>query len=239
MEALIKITENNGNQAVSAKELYAFLETETRFDIWIKRMLEYGFTQDVDFQCLYKNVQMPNGGSKQALDDYALSLNCSKEISMIQRTDKGKQARQYFIECEKQALQKKPTHAIPQTFSEALMLAARQAEQLELQSAELKKQAPKVAYVDEVLQSQSTYVTNQIAKELGTSAITLNRKLKEKRIIYKQNGIYLLYQRYQDKGYSKTKTHTYTDSNGNQKTAMQLVWTEKGRAFLHQVLKTA
>lgn len=101
MEAIIKITENNGSQVVSARELHQFLETETRFDIWIKRMFEYGFTQNVDYQCLIKIVHMPNGGTKEAIDDYAISVDCAKEIAMIQRTDKGKQARQYFIEMEK------------------------------------------------------------------------------------------------------------------------------------------
>lgn len=109
-------------------------------------------------------------------------------------------------------------------------------EKNKLQQAELKKQAPKVAYVEEVLQSNSTYVVNQIAKELGMSAITLNRKLKQLRVIYSQNGSYLLYSKYQNKGYTKTKTYTYTDSLGEQKTSMQLVWTEKGRAFIHQLI---
>jgi len=100
---LIPITENNGKRAVSARELHAFVEMETRFDKWIKRMLEYGFVENVDYQCLVKNVQMPNGGFKDALDDYALSLSCAKEISMIQKNEKGKIARQYFIACEEKA----------------------------------------------------------------------------------------------------------------------------------------
>lgn len=116
--------------------------------------------------------------------------------------------------------------------AEKLMLQ----EQNRIQQVELVKQAPKVAYVNKVLDSNSTYITNQIAKELGTSAVTLNRKLKDKRIIYKQNGTYLLYQGYQNKGYTKTKTYTYTDKDGLQKTSMQLVWTEKGRAFIHHIL---
>ncbi|MFA5300372.1 MAG: antA/AntB antirepressor family protein [Lutibacter sp.] len=68
MNEIIKISEVNGKQAVSAKELHLFVDMLTRFDIWISRMLEYGFTENVDYQCLYKNVPMPNGGEKKAID---------------------------------------------------------------------------------------------------------------------------------------------------------------------------
>lgn len=115
--------------------------------------------------------------------------------------------------------------------------------QNELQQLELKKQAPKVEYYEMVLQSESTYNTNQIAKELGMSAITLNRKLHELKVQYKQGGTWLLYYPYQNKGYTKTETHTYTDSLGQTHTSMLTVWTEKGREFIHELmnkeLKTA
>ena len=109
--------------------------------------------------------------------------------------------------------------------------------QNELQQEELKKQAPKVAYYNEVLQSQSTYNTNQIAKELGMSAVTLNKKLRDLGVQYKQGGTWLLYHRYQNKGYTKTQTYTFADSNGNTQTSMQTVWTEEGRLFIHDILK--
>lgn len=109
--------------------------------------------------------------------------------------------------------------------------------QNELQQEELKKQAPKVAYYNEVLQSQSTYNTNQIAKELGMSAVTLNKKLRDLGVQYKQGGTWLLYHRYQNKGYTKTQTYTFADSNGNTQTNMQTVWTEEGRLFIHDILK--
>lgn len=106
MRQLIKIKDQNGNRGVSARELHRFLETQTRFYEWINRMLEYGFIENADFQCLHKNVKMPNGGTKQALDDYILSIDTAKEIAMIQRSSKGKQARQYFIAMEKAAIGK-------------------------------------------------------------------------------------------------------------------------------------
>ena len=106
-----------------------------------------------------------------------------------------------------------------------------------LQEEQLRQAAPKVQYVDTVLQSVNTYATNLIAKEMGMSAETLNKRLKEKGIQYRQSGVWVLTSKYQNKGYTKTRTHTYTRSDGSQSTAMLTVWTEQGRAFLHSLFK--
>lgn len=107
----------------------------------------------------------------------------------------------------------------------------------QLQNDELEKAFPKVVYYDSVLQSKSTYTTNQIAKELGMSAIGLNAELNSLGIQYKQSGTWLLYSKYQNKGYTKTKTHTFTDNHGNTQTSMITVWTEKGRLFIHDNIR--
>ncbi len=104
MNQLITITENNGNKAVSARELHTFLESNERFSKWFNRMLEYGFEKDID----HTPYQMVHPQNNQEITDYALTLDTAKEISMIQRNDKGKQARRYFIEAEKQVTQPQP-----------------------------------------------------------------------------------------------------------------------------------
>ena len=209
MNELIKITEYNGNQAVSARDLHKFLEITERFSSWFERMLQYGFVENQDFTSA-KSFTLVNNGAQREIDDYALTLDCAKEISMIQRSKKGKEAREYFIECEKQLRSGK--FALPTTYKEALQSLLIEVEakerlqaQNELQAKELEKQAPKVAYYDEVLTSQSTYNANQIAKELGMSAVTLNKKLHELKVQYKQGGQWLLYHPHQNKGYTKTE----------------------------------
>lgn len=107
--------------------------------------------------------------------------------------------------------------------------------QNEYQSEQLKQQAPKVEYVDKVLSSPTTYSTNLIAKEMGMSAVTLNRHLKEKGVQYKQGGVWILTHKYQNKGYTATRTSTYTRSDGTEGTSMLTVWTEKGRKFIHDL----
>ncbi|WP_424651259.1 phage antirepressor KilAC domain-containing protein [Capnocytophaga gingivalis] len=237
MNELIKITEYKGNQAVSARDLHKFLEITERFSSWFERMLQYGFVENIDYQ----GCEFFNALANQTLTDYALTLDCAKEISMIQRSKKGKEAREYFIECEKQLRSGK--FALPTTYKEALQSLLIEVEakerlqaQNELQAKELEKQAPKVAYYDEVLTSQSTYNANQIAKELGMSAVTLNKKLHELKVQYKQGGQWLLYHPHQNKGYTKTVTYTYTDSKGETCTNSSTVWTEKGRAFIHSII---
>ncbi len=106
---------------------------------------------------------------------------------------------------------------------------------IDRQAEQLRISAPKVAYVDEVLQSQNTYNVNLIAKELGMSAETLNRKLKEMGVQYKQGGVWVLAHKYQNRGYTKTRTSSYTRSDGSVGTSMLTVFTEKGRAFIHSL----
>lgn len=141
-----------------------------------------------------------------------------------------------FNKMEKSLLQQSQYH-VPGSFAEALKLAYQQAEQIELQSNELKKQAPKVQYFDNVLQSASTYSTNQIALELGMTSIALNKKLKEMSVQYKQNDTWFLYAKYRDKGYTKSKTHHYTGTDGTTQTKTYMVWTESGRLFIHGLIK--
>lgn len=84
-------------QTVNARELHAFLEVQTRFNDWIKnRVDEYGFIENQDFIAFTENLV--NGGRRI---EYALSLDMAKELSMVERNAQGKQARQYFIDCEK------------------------------------------------------------------------------------------------------------------------------------------
>lgn len=109
----------------------------------------------------------------------------------------------------------------------------------QLQEAELKKQAPKVEYFDKVLQSESTYPTTLIAKELGMSAIKLNQRLHQLGVQYNQSGVWVLYRQHQDKGYTKTITRTFVSNEGKEHTSMLTVWTEKGRLFIHNLLKSS
>lgn len=95
---LIKITkDDNGNSVVSGRDLHEFLEVKTAYKDWFPRMCEYGFTDGKDFSSI---LSESTGGRPRV--DHAMTLDMAKEISMIQRTERGKQARQYFIDVEKE-----------------------------------------------------------------------------------------------------------------------------------------
>ena len=102
MNELIKIEERNGEQLVSARELHKFLEVKTRFDKWFNRMCEYGFIENIDYIAIGQKRPTAQG-NKTTYMDYLLKISMAKELSMIQRNEKGKQARLYFIECERKA----------------------------------------------------------------------------------------------------------------------------------------
>lgn len=152
-------------QAVSARELYNFLEPTERFASWFERQLQYGFVNGRD----YLGCEVFNTLANQMLTDFFVSIDMAKEISMIQRSDKGKQARQYFIDCERKS--KQP--ALPQSFSEALLLAGKLQQQIE-------QNAPKVAHYDAVADRKTLLNATQVAQSVGLkSAQALNKRLSQ------------------------------------------------------------
>ena len=113
---------------------------------------------------------------------------------------------------------------------------------LETENAQQRQQIaelnPKASYYDVVLQTKDLLSTSQIAKDYGKSAIWLNEYLHEKGIQFKQGSVWLLYQKYAEQGYTKSKTHTYTGNDGNQHSKLHTYWTQKGRLFIYELLKS-
>jgi phage antirepressor YoqD-like protein len=120
---------------------------------------------------------------------------------------------------------------LEQAKAEKQLLEAKTQEQERI----ITEQAPQVEYFQRVLSSESTYTVTQIAKEFGMGAETLNRKLREMGVQYKQNGQWLLKAKYQDKGYTSTITREYKGATGKVHTSQLTVWTEPGRHFIHSL----
>ena len=131
---LIKIVEREGRQLVSGRELHEFLEIKTKYKDWFPRMVEYGFEEEIDFMKVAQKRATNNlKNPVTTVRDHAISIDMAKEISMIQRTEKGKEARQYFINCEKKLKEVKKLSPM---------------ELMELQFKALKEQEEKILQVE-------------------------------------------------------------------------------------------
>lgn len=143
MNELIKITkDDNGNSVVSGRDLHDFLEVKTAYKDWFPRMCEYGFTDGKDFSSI---LSESTGGRPRA--DHAMTLDMAKEISMIQRTEKGKQARQYFIDVEKAYKEK---YKLPQTPEEKLALTMQVTLRLDKRVGNLEKSIDEIQNKSEI-----------------------------------------------------------------------------------------
>ena len=131
---LIKIIEREGRQLVSGRELHEFLEIGTKYKDWFPRMVEYGFEEEIDFiRVAQKRATNNLKNPVTTVIDHAISIDMAKEISMIQRTEKGEIARQYFINCEKKLKEVKKLSPM---------------ELMELQFKALKEQKEKISQVE-------------------------------------------------------------------------------------------
>ena len=121
---------------------------------------------------------------------------------------------------------------------EILALAVKiQQKTIEEQDRAIEALAPKAEYCDEVLESVSCFTTTQVAKELDMTVHDLTRLLLAKKVMYKQSGQYMLYADLARKGYARNRTHGYYDAEGDHHTRTYLVWTERGRRFIHRIVK--
>lgn len=233
MNELIPTHSNeSGNLLVSGRDLHEFLEVKTPYTQWFDRMVEYGFSENVDFILVSQKSETNNPKNPIAtLTDHHIKVEMAKEIAMIQRNEKGKQARQYFLEIERRWNSPEMVIKRAHEYLEK-KVAALTTENLVLvqQNNELR---PKASYYDMVLQNKSLLSVSKIAKDYGLSAMALNQKLHDLGIQYKQGDIWLLYAKYQDRGYSQTTTHVIDADRSRVSTK----WTQKGRLFIYDLLK--
>jgi len=126
---------------------------------------------------------------------------------------------------------------VPRTYAEALKLAARQQEEIDMQHQLIGELKPKADYLDRILKSKSLVTITQIAKDYGLSGKAMNRKLHEFGVQFKQSDQWLLYAQHQNKGYTCSDTIVIEDLQGLERVVMQTKWTQKGRIFLYNLFK--
>lgn len=110
---------------------------------------------------------------------------------------------------------------------------------IQRQKKQIEADRPKVSYCDEILRCENAILATTIAKDYGMSAVAFNRKLNELGIQYKRGGTWFLYDKYADKGYTRSETYKYADGDGRNCASVSTKWTQKGRLFLYERLKEA
>lgn len=200
-----------------------------------------------NFALMVSINELPQGGAQKS-EYYEMTKDGFSFLVMGYTGDKAGQFKEMFInEFNKREMMLKSDDYIlarsQEILHNRLQLAEQQLaqanERIALQDTQLREQAPKVSGYDNYISSAGTFTTTQIAKEYGWGAETLNRKLKERGIQYKQNGQWLLTTKYDGRGYTRSIPRTYTRSDGTTGTQMQTVWTVRGREFIHSIFKAA
>lgn len=236
MEQLIKVSVQNDQQLVSARDLYKGLGIKRRFSAWWEQNSSE-FELGVDYEGVLKSTPYnPLYPDKvQEVQDYALTIDMAKQLCLLSRTKKGKEYREYLIEIEKKW--NDPQNVVQR----AMDILHSENLQLKLENKSLSRQLEesnkKASYLDVILGTTDAMVTTQIAMDYGYSAVKFNKLLHQLGIQHKVNGQWILYKAYMGKKYTTTKLHTYTDKHGKDHAKPLTAWTQKGRRLIYDILK--
>lgn len=241
---LIPINYDGKQPMVSARDLHEGLEIKTAFKDWFPRMVEYGFTSGNDFNPL-KNEQVRLEGNrevKREILDYQISVDMAKQICMIQRSEKGKQYRQYFIDLEK------AWNTPEQVMARAMKLADKTIDTLKEDNKKLieenEKMKPKVIFADAVRASSSSILIGDLAKLLRQNGVDTGQKRLFEQL---RNEGYLMKtgssrnmptQRYVADGLFQIKETVISNPDGSVRMTKTTKVTGKGQQyFLNKYLK--
>lgn len=233
---LIPVSYDNPERpTVSGRELHEFLQVDSNYTTWFKRMCEYGFTEGEDYVPILENRS--DGLAGKPRTDHQLTIPMAKELCMIQRNERGKQARQYFLAVEAQ------WNSPEAVMRRAVLIAQRQNDQLKAVNKQLLAEnsdlKPDAEYARAVCIGDNCRTATSIAKDYGMSGEKLNSILHGLKIQWKNSdGQWVLYAKYSSKGYTKNrKGRPFEHNSGKITTPNTTVWTEAGQRFIYEQLK--
>lgn len=227
MNELLKVNYGNDRITLSARELHEFLGIGTQYTKWFDRMSEYGFYENVDYQAISQK-RLTAQGNETTYIDHEITLDMAKEIAMIQRSDKGKEVRQYFLELERR------WNSPEAVMNRALEYSRKQVKALMEENKELK---PKALFADAVSASDESILIGQLAKLIRQNGYEIgqNRLFEWMR----ENG-YLIKsgsrrnqptQRAMDMGLFEVKERTISNPDGSTRITLTTKVTGKGQVY--------
>ncbi len=230
---IIKIINKNNQQLVNARELHNYLGSKQDFSTWIKARIEkYDLVENADFE-VCKPPQ--NYGATQSLNpaiEYYLTLDCAKQLAMVENNEKGKLARLYFIESEKKYKESLSKFQLPSNYKEALLALIKKEEEKEALQIQLESQKDKVEFADQLLDTTNAidFKTAAKAMNLNFGRNTLFGKCKELGILDRSNQPY---QKYVDSGYFVVLESFFNHpKTGDKILTTKTLITAKGQQFL-------
>lgn len=229
VKELINLQEqDDGTIAVSGRELHEFLEIGTQYTKWFDRMTEYGFEKNVDYGAISQKRLTAQGNSTTYID-HVMTIDMAKEVSMIQRNEKGKLARRYFIEVEK------AWNSPEMIMKRALQIADRKIEDLQTQIATDK---PKVLFADAVDASHTTILVGELAKLIKQNGVDIGQNrlfqwLRENGFLINRRGTdwNMPTQRSMDMGLFEIKERTHQNPDGSIRISKTTKVTGKGQQY--------
>lgn len=238
MNELIKVNYENDRPTVLARDLHEFLEVQTPYHKWFPRMCEYGFSENIDYMMMDKNVLRSDGTKMpQVQHDAQLTIEMAKEICMLQRNERGKQARQYFIQLEKD------WNSPELVMARALKMANSRIGSLEERTIHLEQKIeqdrPKVVFADAVSVSKGAILIGDLAKILRQNGVEMGQTrlfqwLRENGYLIKQkgSGYNMPTQKSMELGLLKIKETCVTHSDGHTTLNRTPKVTGKGQVYL-------
>ena len=208
MNEIIKVNYDNDRPTVLARDLHDFLEVKTAFKDWFPRMCEYGFSEGTDF-CSF--LSESTGG--RPAQDAQLTIEMAKEICMLQRNERGKQARQYFIQLEKD------WNSPEKVMARALQIADKKIKRLETQ---IEEDRPRVLFAGAVETSKSSILIGELAKILKQNGVKIGPIrlfdwMRQNGYLIRRNGsdYNMLTQRAMEMGLFEIKETTIVHADGH------------------------
>ena len=229
MNELLKVNYDSNRITLSARELHEFLEIGTKYQDWIKRMFEYGFNENIDYRLVTQKRETNNPKNPYTTyTDHEITIEMEKEISMLQRNEKGKQARHYFIELEKK------WNSPEFVMNRALQISKKQVEKLMLENQELK---PKALFADAVATSTNSILVGELAKIIKANGYDIGQKRLFEWL--RSNGYLMAHgeaynqptQKSMNLGLMEIKKSTFNNPDGSIRTTTTTKITGKGQIY--------
>lgn len=246
MNEIIKVNYDSEQPTVSARDLYDIVSSDggvrgtERFSKWFERYCSYGFKEGIDYSTPHKKVRVQIEGSREVqreVDDYNLSVDMAKQICMLQRTEKGKEIRQYLLDLEK------AWNTPEQVMARALKMANQTIDKLKSSNAALlidnQRMKPKEEFFDAVADSKDAIEIGKVAKVLNYPGIGRNKLfeiLRKKGVLMKDN---VPYQKYIDNGCFRTIEQKFSMPEGEIRISIKTLVYQKGVDYIRKILEVS